>query len=53
MIEDRSTSADDEDLYNSILGEIGLEYATGQAAVPSKKLVNPALVEEKNRRRTA
>ena len=42
MIEDPSASVDAEDLYNGILGEIGLEYAAGQAAVPSKKLANPA-----------
>ena len=46
MMEDPSASVDAEDLYNGILGEIGLEYAAGQAAVPSKKLANPAQVEE-------
>ena len=42
MMEDPSASVDAEDLYIGILGEIGLEYAAGQAAVPSKKLANPA-----------
>ena len=38
LMEDPSAQADAEDVYNGILGEIGLEYADGQAAVPSKNL---------------
>ena len=29
---------DAEDLYNGILGEIGLEYTAGSAAVPTGKI---------------
>lgn len=41
MMEDPSAATDAEDVYNGILGEIGLEYQEGAAAVPSKALVNP------------
>ena len=41
MMEDPSAAADAEDVYNGILGEIGLEYEAGAAAVPTTKLANP------------
>ena len=41
MMEDPSASADAEDVYNGILGEIGLEYTEGSAAVPTSTIVNP------------
>ena len=44
MMEDPSAATDAEDVYNGILGEIGLEYQEGSAAVPSKTLVNPNAV---------
>ena len=46
MMEDPSAAADAEDVYNGILGEIGLEYNAGQAAVSSSKIANPAAQEE-------
>ena len=42
MMEDPSAQADAEDVYNGILGEIGLEYQDGAAAVPTNKLAQPA-----------
>lgn len=33
MMEDPNAQTDAEDVYNGILGEIGLEYTSGQAAV--------------------
>ena len=42
MMEDPSQAADAEDVYNGILGEIGLEYTAGQAAVPTNSLAQPA-----------
>ena len=41
MMEDPSAQADAEDVYNGILGEIGLEYNAGQAAVATNKIANP------------
>ena len=41
MMEDPSAAADAEDVYNGILGEIGLEYQAGAAAVPQNKIANP------------
>lgn len=41
MMEDPSAATDAEDVYNGILGEIGLEYTTGQAAVPTNSLAQP------------
>ena len=38
MAEDPNAAADAEDLYNGILGEIGLEYKAGEAAVPTTKI---------------
>lgn len=38
MMEDPGAGAEAEDLYNGILGEIGLEYTSGAAAVPSGKI---------------
>jgi len=38
MMEDPSAQTDAEDVYNGILGEIGLEYQEGAAAVPTNKL---------------
>ncbi len=45
MMEDPSQQADAEDVYNGILGEIGLEYNAGQAAVPSNSLAQPAAAQ--------
>ena len=45
MAEDPNAAADAEDVYNGILGEIGLEYTAGSAAVPSSK-INVAEQEE-------
>lgn len=42
MMEDPSAAADAEDVYNGILGEIGLEYTAGQAAVATNNIANPA-----------
>ena len=41
MMEDPSAATDAEDVYNGILGEIGLEYTTGSAAVPTNSLAQP------------
>ena len=52
MMEDPSASADAEDVYNGILGEIGLEYTSGAAAVPTNAIVNPnaaAAQQEENK----
>jgi hypothetical protein len=38
MTEDAGTVANAEELYDGILGEIGLEYSVGQAAVPKSKI---------------
>ena len=38
MAEDPNANADAEDLYNGILGEIGLEYKAGEAAVPTTQI---------------
>ena len=46
MMEDPGAAADAEDVYNGILGEIGLEYQEGQAAVPTTSLAQPAAQEE-------
>ena len=51
MLEDPNANADAEDLYNGILGEVGLEYTVGQAAVPTnaipqKEEVKAEAVEE-------
>ena len=46
MMEDPNAGAEAEDVYNGILGEIGLEYTSGQAAVPTKALAAPAGAEE-------
>ena len=45
MMEDPSAQADAEDVYNGILGEIGLEYNAGQAAIPSTSLAQPAATQ--------
>jgi len=42
MMEDPSAALDAEDVYNGILGEIGLEYTSGQAAVATTNLAQPA-----------
>ena len=42
MLEDPSAATDAEDVYNGILGEIGLEYTSGAAAVPTNSLAQPA-----------
>ena len=47
MAEDPNAAADAEDLYNGILGEIGLEYKAGEAAVPTTKINVAAQEEEK------
>ena len=41
MMEDPGAEANAEDVYNGILGEIGLEVAANSAAVPTGKIVNP------------
>lgn len=41
MMEDPSAAADADDVYNGILGEIGLEYTAGQAAVATNSLAQP------------
>ena len=46
MMEDPGAGADAEDLYNGILGEIGLEYKVGEAAVPTGKIAQPDNAEE-------
>ena len=38
---DTSATADADDVYNGILGEIGLEYSGNQAAVASNSLAQP------------
>ena len=42
MMEDPSAAADAEDVYNGILGEIGLEYQGNAAAVPTGKIASAA-----------
>lgn len=51
MTEDASTVANAEELYDGILGEIGLEYQKGQAAVSKAKIevkeeVKEAVIED-------
>ena len=41
MMEDPSAQEDAEDVYNGILGEIGLEYSAGAAAVPMGSIAGP------------
>ena len=41
MMEDPNAAADADDVYNGILGEIGLEYTAGSAAVPTGKIAQP------------
>ena len=41
MMEDPSAAADADDVYNGILGEIGLEYNVGQPAVATTSLAQP------------
>ena len=41
MMEDPSAAADAEDVYNGILGEIGLEYTVGQPAVAVGAIAQP------------
>lgn len=38
MFEDPGTQGEADDIYNGILGEIGLEYTEGTAAVPTGKI---------------
>ena len=38
MFEDPGAQGEADDIYNGILGEIGLEYTEGQAAIPSSKI---------------
>ena len=50
MMEDPGAQADADDLYNGILGEIGLQYEMGQPAVPVNKINQPAAqVQEENK----
>ena len=42
MMEDPSAAADAEDVYNGILGEIGLEYTVGAGAVPTNQIASAA-----------
>ena len=46
MAEDPNANADADDVYNGILGEIGLEYTSGAAAVPTSAIANPNQQEE-------
>ena len=50
MMEDPSQAADAEDVYNGILGEIGLEYSAGQAAVPTASLAQPAAAQQEEQK---
>ena len=43
---DPMQAADAEDVYNGVLSEIGLEYVTGQPAIPSKAIKNPNAVTQ-------
>lgn len=45
MMEDPSAQTDAEDVYNGILGEIGLEYAGDAAAVPTNRLAQPVAAQ--------
>jgi len=45
MMEDPGAAADAEDVYNGILGEIGLEYTSGQAAVATNSLAQPVAAQ--------
>uniref|UniRef100_A0A7S3I3F6 Uncharacterized protein n=1 Tax=Favella ehrenbergii TaxID=182087 RepID=A0A7S3I3F6_9SPIT len=45
MMEDPSAAADAEDVYNGILGEIGLEYSAGAGAVATGTIANPNAVQ--------
>ena len=40
MFEDPGAQGEADDIYNGILGEIGLEYTEGAGAVPSGKIIN-------------
>ena len=44
MMEDPNVAAEGEDVYEGILGEIGLQYVEGQKAVPTGAIVNPNAV---------
>ena len=41
IMEDPMQAADAEDVYNGVLSEIGLEYISGQPAIPSKAIADP------------
>lgn len=41
MMEDPSAMNDAEDVYNGILGEIGLEYTANAGAVPTGSIAGP------------
>ena len=45
MMEDPGANADAEDVYNGILGEIGLEYSVGAGAVPTTNLAQPVAAQ--------
>jgi len=47
MMEDPSAAADAEDVYNGILGEIGLEYNANSASVATSKIATAAQEEVK------
>jgi len=51
MVGDPNDAAEAEDVYDSILGEIGLEYTSGQAAVAKTSLEAPkeVVVEEEEK----
>ena len=38
-MEDPNAQADADDVYNGILGEIGLEYKEGEPAIPTNKII--------------
>ena len=52
MIGDASAAEEADDVYNQILGEVGLEFqgnaVVGTNALPQKKVVSQQVEEEKN-----
>ena len=40
MFEDPNAEGEADDIYNGILGEIGLEYTAEGGAIPSGKIIN-------------
>ena len=46
MMEDPGQAADADEVYESIMGEIGLEYESGQTGVASKKIITKVAAKE-------